>query len=117
MLEALNNQSIKYVRELLMHKSWEEITVGKDILGNGKRKEAVMGMSSTATNIWTLPLMRKNFIAVDEKRFRTYVTDALGSVNDCIPVLEQVLLRIEHRQAFRLEEKDDVSHQVGLCKR
>lgn len=33
--------------------------------------------------IWSLPLVRKTFLTVDERWFRTYFTDALGSMSDC----------------------------------
>lgn len=40
-------------------------------------------MSKLATNVWMPVLVRKPFILVDERSFRKYVADALGSVEDC----------------------------------
>lgn len=42
-----------------------------------------MGMLITATILWTLLLVRKTFILVDESWLRTYVAYAHGSVEDC----------------------------------
>lgn len=37
-------------------------------------------------NVWTLLLVRRTFIVRDERRFRTYVTDTLESVNNCYAI-------------------------------
>lgn len=42
-----------------------------------------MRISRTGTNEHLLLTLRKTFILVDERWFRTYLTDAFGSVNDC----------------------------------
>lgn len=40
-------------------------------------------MLRTANNVCTLLLVRKTFIKVGERWFRTYVTNALGLSNNC----------------------------------
>lgn len=54
-----------------------------DLLSSAERKEAVTGTLRTVTNVWTPPLVRKTFISLNEKLYRTYVTDALGSAKNC----------------------------------
>lgn len=44
----------------------------------------MVGISRTDSNVRTLPSMRKTFISIDERRCQTYVTDAHGTLNDCL---------------------------------
>lgn len=83
MLETATKQVIGNIGEFVKHWSWDEVTVEEDGQSSEERRGSVMSMSRTATRVWTLPSVGKTFISVDERWFRTYVTDAVGSVTDC----------------------------------
>lgn len=70
------------LKNFVKHCSREKVIVEEHGLGTEGRIDTVMGMSTTALNVLTLPSMRKKLISVDEMRFRTYVTNAFGSLND-----------------------------------
>lgn len=65
------------------HRSWDEVTVGENVLSSGKRKGAMIIISTSATILYTLQFANETFISVEKKLFRMYVTDAIGARNDC----------------------------------
>lgn len=65
------------------HGTWDEVAVHGDVLSSISSRDSVMWMSKTETRLWTLPSVKMTFIFVKEGWFRTYLTDALGYVNDC----------------------------------
>lgn len=73
----------------MKHWAWREITVEEYGLGAEGREEDILGRLRTAASLRKLPSVRKMFILIDERWFRTYMTDALESVKDCF--VEKVL--------------------------
>lgn len=71
------------VRQFVGQWPCKEVTIKQYGMGSGERSEAVMKISRTATNVWTLLAVKKTFILVDENWFRTYVTYVLGSAHYC----------------------------------
>lgn len=61
-----------------------------------------MGISRTLARLWTPQFVAKTFISVAEKRFCTYVTDALGFLNNCY--IRQVL-DVFHNDPLRVPSK------------
>lgn len=86
---TLTRQLNGIVRDSVYHWFWDKITVEEYWLSSRKRKNAVMGMSRSATNICTLPSIKRTFSSVEKRWFRSYVTDMLASMND--RYVEQVL--------------------------
>lgn len=56
----------------------------KNRLGISERKKLVMRMSRTAINARSLPSVKKTFIPVDKRWYRTYVMHTLGSLGHCL---------------------------------
>lgn len=81
--ETATRNLISSVREYMKRWSWDGITVEKDGLSSAERRDAVMGVSGSVTDVWTLPSVKTTFVSVKERGFRTYVKDALVSVSDC----------------------------------
>lgn len=52
-------------------------------LSGGEKRDAVPGMLKSLANMWKLPSVKRMFISVEERSFRTYVTNAFETVNDC----------------------------------
>lgn len=52
-------------RVFLRNMFCEEVTVERDGLCSGERRDAVMGMSRSVTNMWTLPSVKKTSISVE----------------------------------------------------
>lgn len=82
MVKTSTRQLIGSVKEFLKHCSSDDVTVEEDGLSSGERMDAVMGMTRSVANVWTLISVKRNFISVEEGWFWTYVTEAFGSVND-----------------------------------
>lgn len=76
-MDTSTKQLIGNIREFLKHCSWKQVTVKDDGLGCEETGEAVMGRSSTANNVCTLPSVREIFMTVEERWFWTCTTDAV----------------------------------------
>lgn len=82
-MEIDTKQHTGNVREFLKHWSRNEITVEEDGLSIGEIMDAVMEISRSSINALSLPFVKRTFLSVEERFFRTFVTEPLGSVNDC----------------------------------
>lgn len=51
------------------HWFWDEFTVGEEELSCGGRRNAVVVMSGSASNIWTISSVKRMFISVEERCF------------------------------------------------
>lgn len=67
-------------------------------------------LSCTATSVCTPPSVRNTFISVDERWFRTYMTEALGSVEGCY--VGQVLDNGEIKLLKSTERKHENREEV-----
>lgn len=88
-MDTATKKLIGNVKKFVNYWSSEEVSVEKDELGNEECREALIKMSRTVTNVWTLTSVRKTSISVNGRWFRTYLTDALGPVTKSY--VEQVL--------------------------
>lgn len=61
----------------------KDVTVADDHLSSKEKRYEVIRASGMSTNVWTLPVKEDTFIPVDERRFRTSVVTALGSLTVC----------------------------------
>lgn len=50
-IETATKKTVQTVKKIVNHFSWKETKVEGDGLGSGERKEAVITMSKTATNV------------------------------------------------------------------
>lgn len=57
------------IKRILKPCSSEESTVEEGSLGLDERKKYVLEISRKATNVWTLPSVRKTFISVNKRWF------------------------------------------------
>lgn len=55
----------------------------ENVLGGGQRRKVVTGVLRIATSVCRVPSVKKTFMSVNEKGFRTYVMDLFGYVNEC----------------------------------
>lgn len=77
MVESATRQLIESVRKFVKFWFWDEVTEQDDEPSSEEEIDTMMGISRSATNVWTLLSTKRTFISVEEKWFWTYVTDAL----------------------------------------
>lgn len=83
MVETVTRQLIESVREFVKRRSWDEPTAEEYGLRSRKERDALMMMWRSVINVCTLPSVKRTFISPVQRWLRTYVMDAVGSVNNC----------------------------------
>lgn len=77
------------VTEILKYGYYDRVTVQRGALNGGKRYEALVGMSTSVTDVWLLPLVDSMVFLDDKRSSLMNVTDAIGS-RSCIHVKQDL---------------------------